>query len=68
MAQAGIDFNLAGNGGPSCARFISFHRRCVEAVAALVCCAVAAFIGWKIHSPPKYNHSRFDTLQPGKPY
>jgi hypothetical protein len=50
---AGIDFNLAGNGGPDCSGYISFERRCLEAVVALALCIAATFVGWKIHQPPK---------------
>jgi len=55
---AGIDFNLAGNGGPGCASYISFQRRTYEAILALICCAIAGLIGWKIHSPPRLSYTK----------
>ena len=55
---SGINFSLAGNGGPDCASYISVQRRTYEAILALACCALAGFIGWKIHSPPKLNYAK----------
>jgi hypothetical protein len=52
LCMAGVDFDLAGNGGPACAEYISTYRRTLEAVLALTLCAVATTVGWKIHQPP----------------
>ena len=53
LCMAGVDFDLAGNGGPTCAEYISTHRRTLEAVLALMLCAMATCVGWKIHQPPR---------------
>ena len=55
---AGINFSLAGNGGPACAEYIPFRRRCLEAGLAVVCCIVAVVIGWKIHNPPNKEFAK----------
>ena len=55
---SGIDFSLAGNGGPDCASYISAQRRTYEAILAMVGWALAGLMGWKLHSPPKPSYSK----------
>ena len=42
----GIDFDLPGNGGPACARYLSPQRRILEFLLGTTLALVALFLGW----------------------
>jgi len=48
----GIDFDLPGNGGPACARYLSPQRRILEFLLGTTLALVALFLGWRLHSKP----------------
>jgi len=49
---SGIDFSLAGNGGPDCVYHLSGWRRLLEDVFALCFCSLCLIVGLKIHRRP----------------
>ena len=48
----GIDFDLPGNGGPACAKYLSPQRRILEFLLGTTLALMALFVGWRLHSKP----------------
>jgi hypothetical protein len=50
--NSGIDFSLAGNGGPECIAFHSTPRRVFETSVGAGLCLASFYVGYRDHTVP----------------